>query len=243
MTTTTAQATREPIVLPPVLWIGLPLAMLIAVFGGRLAGDAFYRRWIYGELALVELSTVVFALSAAALAIACWRQRAALPQPWLSWWLLVFAAGALYFGGEEASWGQHLLGWSTPESIARLNDHGETNLHNITNWADEKPKQLVDLASLIGGVIIPLFIWFRGIRLDHRRALYWFLPTIEVLPACLLAVLLKNFERLRDLLDWYPEGILDSNMRMSEPQEMYFSLFFLFYTWSLFLRLKRTRAA
>ncbi len=209
--------------------------MLAVIFGGRLAGNAFYERWIYGELGIVELATMVFALTAGALALACWRRRAALPRPWLGWWLMVFAAGAFYFGGEEASWGQHLFGWQTPEFIARLNDHNETNLHNITNWADEKPKQVVDFASMIGGIALPLYLMFRRIRLDPNGWMYWFVPTIVVLPSCLLATVLKSFERIRDLLQWYPEGIFD--MRMSEPQEMYFSLFFMFYAWSFYRRL------
>lgn len=222
--------------LPPALWLGLPVAMLAVMAGGRLAGDAFYERWIYGELGIVELATMVFGLTAAGFALACWRRRAALPQRWLGWWLLVFAAGAFYFSGEEASWGQHLLGWGTPEEIVRLNDHGETNLHNMTNWADEKPKQLVDLASMLGGIVLPLFLLLRGIRLDPAGWMYWFVPTIVVLPSCLLATVLKSFERLRDLLNWYPDGFFD--VRMSEPQEMYFSLFFLLYAWSFHRRLK-----
>lgn len=224
---------------PAVLWIGLPLALLVVILGGRLAGEDFYQRWIYGELGVVELATVCFGLTAVAFALASWRRRAAFPKPWLGWWTLVFAAGAFYFSGEEASWGQHLLGWGTPEGLARLNDHGETNLHNITNWADEKPKQLVDMASMVGGILIPLFLRFRGIRLDPAGWPYWLLPGLVVLPSCLLATALKSFERLRDLLQWYPEGLFD--FRMSEPQEMYFSLFFMFYAWSLYRRLKGAR--
>jgi hypothetical protein len=234
----TAATIRQPYGdLPPLLWIGLPVAMLAIIFAGRLAGDEFYDRWIYGEIGVVELATVVFALGACAFALAGWRHRAALPGPWLGWWLLFYAAGAFYFAGEEASWGQHLIGWDTPEGIAKLNDHGETNLHNITNWADEKPKQVVDFASMFGGIALPLFLLLRGIRLDPRGWMYWFVPTLAVLPSCLLATVLKSFERLRDLLQWYPQGVLD--MRMSEPQEMYFSLFFLFYAWSFYRRVKR----
>lgn len=224
-------------VLPAALWLGLPLTYLAAILFGRAMGDDFYDRWFYGELGIVELSTTAMALAAAGIAFAAWRRRAALPRRFLGWWLMVFALGALYFGGEEASWGQHLVGWGTPESIKVLNDHGETNLHNITNWADEKPKQLVDAAATIGGVLLPLFLLWRRVRFRPDDWRGWFLPTFAVFPACLIAVVLKNFERLRDALDWYPEGIVD--MRMSEPQEMYFAMFFLIYTLSFYLRLRR----
>lgn len=34
--------------------------------------------------------------------------------------------------GEELSWGQHYLGYTTPESLAGLNQQGEVNLHNLS---------------------------------------------------------------------------------------------------------------
>ena len=36
--------------------------------------------------------------------------------------------------GEELSWGQHLLGFSTPASIADMNQQGELNFHNLRFW-------------------------------------------------------------------------------------------------------------
>jgi hypothetical protein len=33
--------------------------------------------------------------------------------------------------GEEISWGQHIIGFKTPEAIKEINKQGETNLHNL----------------------------------------------------------------------------------------------------------------
>ncbi len=33
--------------------------------------------------------------------------------------------------GEEVSWGQRIFGWTTPVEFARINQQGETNLHNL----------------------------------------------------------------------------------------------------------------
>ena len=41
---------------------------------------------------------------------------------------LVFVLGC----GEEISWGQRLVGYETPDSIAQVNLQGETNIHNLT---------------------------------------------------------------------------------------------------------------
>ena len=225
--------------LPLFLILGLPLGYLAAILFGRLMGDAFYDAWFYGEIGLVELSTVVMALAACGVSIASWRRRDRLPQRFLGWWLGLFVLGTFYFGGEEASWGQHLLGWATPEAFMAINDHGETNFHNSFEIADEPLKQLVDMAALIGGIILPLAFYFRGVRFQPSDWKYWFFPTLAVTPACLCAVVLKNIERLREAVGWYPEGVLD--MRMSEPQEMYFSMFFLLYALSFYMRLRRQR--
>ncbi len=228
--------------LPKAAWLWLPLFTLGLILAGRLAGTEFYDRWFYGELGIVELSTAVFSLSAAVLAILAWRQRRRLPGRILGPWLIIFALGAIYFAGEEMSWGQHILQWQTPASIQDVNDHGETNLHNITNWADEKPKKIVELATIIGGILIPIIMLLKGIRLSPARDWrYWFLPTYAVIVPSVIASILKSIERVQQNFDWYPGELLD--MRMSEPQEMYFGLFFLLYAWSFLHRIKTQEPA
>lgn len=224
--------------IPVPVWLGISTVLLLGIVAAQSLGEQFYERWFYGETGLVELLTVVFSISASLFAFGAWRHRGRLPTPYLGWWLLIFAVGAFFFAGEEASWGQHFLGWSTPDAFRAFNDHGETNLHNITNWADEKPKHLVEFASMIGGVALPIFIRLRGIRLDPETDWrYWFVPTIAVVPGCLYGAALKSIERIRDGFDWYPEGFL--GMRMSEPQEMFFGLFFMIYAWSFHRRIRR----
>lgn len=46
------------------------------------------------------------------------------------------ALGFVFFVacGEEVSWGQHLLGFATPEPIEQLNRQDEFNLHNLNIW-------------------------------------------------------------------------------------------------------------
>jgi hypothetical protein len=71
-------------------------------------------------------------------------------------WIVLWAMACTYFAGEEASWGQWYFGWESPEWFESVNDQGETNLHNMSSWADQKPRALVELFILISGVIIPL---------------------------------------------------------------------------------------
>lgn len=46
--------------------------------------------------------------------------------------LLLLGLLFLFGCGEEISWGQRLLGFDTPDSIARVNLQRETNIHNLT---------------------------------------------------------------------------------------------------------------
>jgi len=41
--------------------------------------------------------------------------------------------------GEEASWGQHLIGFETPEILSGLNAQNETNLHNLWLFHQWRP--------------------------------------------------------------------------------------------------------
>ena len=60
--------------------------------------------------------------------------------------LFVFLLALVLFigAGEELSWGQHILGFETPESVAKHNLQGELNLHNLNPFAgrevDGSPK-------------------------------------------------------------------------------------------------------
>lgn len=58
--------------------------------------------------------------------------------------LLLLGLLFLFGSGEEISWGQRLIGFDTPDSIARVNLQRETNIHNLTifhrrdAWGEEK---------------------------------------------------------------------------------------------------------
>jgi hypothetical protein len=109
------------------------------------------------ETGLVEWLTVIVLLpgiAAALFALARWRRR--LPHPLLGPWILLWSLACIYFAGEEASWGQWLFHWQTPEALLELNDQGETNLHNISSWFDQKPRLLVELFIVIAGLLIPV---------------------------------------------------------------------------------------
>ncbi len=105
------------------------------------------------ELGIVELATPAVLLVAIAAGGAALRYRGRFPGAWLNLWVPLVTLACFYFAGEELSWGQHLFGWATPEYWNTINDQGETNLHNISSWFDQKPRMLLELFVLYGGIV------------------------------------------------------------------------------------------
>jgi hypothetical protein len=89
-------------------------------------------------------------------------------QKWLAAWTALAAICCFYVAGEEVSWGQKFVQWSTPEFWAHLNDQGETNLHNTSSWFDQKPRILLLIGVIGGGILIPLARRFKPSLLPKK---------------------------------------------------------------------------
>ncbi len=224
----------QPRDLPTWLWLWFPPPLLLVQYSVRIYDHALYRRVIEGERGFVELATPCVLLVGVVAGIAVLRRRHSLPDKRLAIWLALVVLGCIYFAGEELSWGQHLFGWQTPPLLEAINDQEETNVHNISSWFDQKPRLLLELWVLIGGVLYPFAHRAEqsGDPLDWRT---WFWPTHVVLPSAALAILIRVPERLKPLFDvqsWPLE------IRYSEPQEYYFGLFLALYSLSIWYRLR-----
>lgn len=215
------------------LWLWFPPLLLLVIVPLKIFAPNFYNVWIDGELGLIELATPVVSIAGAIVGFVLLRRASLLPTRRIRIWVLLVSLGCVYFAGEELSWGQHLFGWNTPAYLEEVNDQEETNLHNISSWFDQKPRMLLELWVLIGGVVWPLL---RRPATPPGRDSYWFWPTIEVLPSAVLAILIRLPERLKSLF-----GIeqLPLELRFSEPQEYYFALFLLIYLASMLRRASR----
>jgi hypothetical protein len=209
--------------LPPWLWLWLPLAWLVLHLGWRIADEPSYRRIWDSELGPEESGTVLLlmlAVGAGVLALRHWRR---LGEPLAVAFVAAMTVGCFYFAGEEASWGQHWFGWATPEGVQALNDQGETNLHNISSWLDQKPRLALELWALVGGILAPLGLAARlGLNDGFWR---WVWPPRLVLPTALLALAVGWLERLKDVFGLSGQWPVD--VRLSETQEFYYAAFLL----------------
>jgi hypothetical protein len=182
-----------------------------------------------GESGMVELTTVLWLLIAIGFCIsAIVVSRRLGIRSLLKAWLIVMILGSLYFGLEELSYGQHMFGWKAGETMSKLNDQQETNLHNISAIFDQVPRALLTLGILIGGVILPLYRQFWGVRLDASNRLYWQWPTMDCVTIGLLVILIRPVM-----------SVIDTDViNTGETKENLFAMFIMLYCISIRLRLR-----
>jgi len=248
--------------LPTWLWAGLPPVLYIALLIIWPTAPELFNKLLLKEVlaegkpgGLVEHLTVIVLLPGLAAGFwAALRWGRHLPGGWLTaGWFALWSLACVYFAGEEASWGQHLFGWETPDwldefyrSFGMINDQGETNLHNASSWLDQKPRAIVELWIVIAGIIIPMiYLLSPNARHNPRGVIYWLLPT----PIGLVAASLMLLVRVLDLLAEPMGGAADASatglrhfitdLGGSEVREYYIALFLSLYLLSFWQRARQ----
>lgn len=193
------------------------------------------------EGGFIEIATVLVLAVAIFHGLRTLGPAKSLKLPLLFSWIAVNLMGAAYFLGEEISWGQHFFNWSTGEWFAERNDQGETNLHNISSWLDQKPRLLLLLWCVTGGLIIPL--WYKA-----RRRLrptsgwpYWFWPTNSVFFVAILIAVIRIPDNILDFLEIDvsdPVRLYFQSFNATEMQECLYGCFILIYLYSIRARVR-----
>ncbi len=222
-----------------VLALIMVAAVRVLAFGQSTALSPTFGTIMGSERGPLELGTAVLAFVAVGMAIhTLVRARQGGAPSFLLGWIGAHLLGALYLGGEEISWGQHLLGWETSGWFAENNDQFETNLHNTSSWLDQKPRLLLFLWCLIGGILVPLIERRRGI-FPGSAWTYWVWPTRACLIAGLAVVLVRIPAQLIDLFGasvYSPARVVLLPLNLTEVQEFLFASFILIYMVSLMRR-------
>jgi len=189
---------------------------------------------------LLEVLTVVVLLPAVVLGAMIFLRRRELPRG-VGWLMLLAGLAALYFAGEEASWGQHWLGYGTPQAVARINEQGEFNIHNISSLFNNVPRQLMFGGALVGGMVLPLALRRRLSWPEAPKSLwYWLIPNYRLVLISAMAVFLRLPNRLHHWLGAPPTEsyLARAVFRYSgEFKEYCFALIILLYLLSVYLRM------
>ena len=195
--------------------------MLLAQIGIEIFVPAENLPDLHSEGGPHEILQFTFAALGLVWALRClikvWPQK----NLWLTAWVVFFCLGCTYIAGEEISWGQHIFYWDTPEYWAEMNDQQETNLHNMSSWLDQKPKLLLLLGVVVGGLIIPALQKLKPSLLPQQFNIIYPPAILGVTAACTL--LTKIIDKLQDNLD---ENLFT---RASEVEEVYLFYFVLLY--------------
>ncbi len=230
---------NQPKDLPSWLWLWLPITVVLIPYVTRFI-DPATDPYVFGELGVMENITVVALLFAIALAIKCYAHLGKLQFPIFKKWIGLLLLGCIYYAGEELSWGQHWLGWATPELWQNVNDQGETNLHNTIGLLDQFPRAVLSLAALVA-IVVPLYLRISGKSLGTDTFKYWWLPTYVNIPTCFMALAVSIHEKSYKLFDTTVPYILD--IRAGETKECMLALFLLMYLASFYNRIKQLPAS
>jgi len=203
--------------------LAIPAMLAIFLIVTNAVSREFYATWILPEgFGFLELGHFFIPLAGLAIAIRLAVRPYVRARRLVFVFLCLAALACFYIAGEEMSWGQHIFHWNTPEYWADLNRQDETNLHNTMHLFGKKPRALLEIGILVGGIILPLLALFYPAIRANRWSL--FIPAIAILPAALGAALFKGMDALQKKLE-----IPSLVQRPSEATESFLYLFLLFY--------------
>lgn len=218
--------------LPNIVWLWIPVMVFCFLASFEFLEPKDFVKTMYNENGAVEIAQFLFIAAAFFVYIACFATIKTQSLA-LSSWVGIAALSCLYIAGEEVSWGQHFWNWSTPEYWAALNDQGETNFHNTSSWLDQKPRLVLEIGVIIGGLIIPCLLRFKPHVLPRQFTMIYPPAILSVTAAIALLI------NVADKIDDY--NPVELFTRTSEAEELYLFYFVLLYGVILYRRIMQDK--
>lgn len=195
---------------------------------------------IYHEVTgFIEYFQVAGALFGAYFAILLLRKSIQVQDKGLIVWFILGVLGCIYVSGEELSWGQHFFGWATSEEWALINDQNETNLHNTSAWFDQKPRLILELGIIVGGLIWPFLVKFKKVPGFMYKGIFAFfvrvMPDTRLWLIALLGETVMFSERIVEAAFGKAAKMYLPFDRPSEVHETYMMFFVLCYMYALYI--------
>ena len=207
--------------LKPLYCLYLPLLWMAAQIALELTLDQNTLINIHAENGPHELLQFLMLVAGAVIAARTFL-RMDKSNMWLNIWIGLAFAACTFVAIEEMSWGQSVFKWGTPEFWAHINVQEETNLHNTSTWLNQKPRILLAIGIVTGGLLIPLAKKYKPAWVPEKFNIIYPPATLGVTAALYFFVRLseKTANVFFDLDIW---------ARPSEIEEVYFFYFVLLY--------------
>lgn len=157
----------------------LPFVLLAAGAVAALMGKDAYH-WLTREDGFAENMQVVFYSLSFVLSLVLAHRLRGTQTRWIAPLYLYLAAGFFFLVGEELSWGQRILGWSTPESLQAINKQRETNLHNI--YGVGSTFKWIQLLVGAYGALLPVVVARWRALAPWRLPLSFLVPHFTLIP-------------------------------------------------------------
>lgn len=213
-------------VLPPLLCAGI-------IFASFYAGPDVYERIAASPVGFQEMITTLFLVFAIIGSFVLLSRPQVRFDRVLRRWISVYAAGLVYFLGEDINWGQYIFGLQPPDFFLERNKEHEINLHNMSSWFNQKPRLVVEAWVFVAGVLVPLG-WSAPRRWTRKFVPDALWPDARSLPLALCSLVLiwpKRVAGFSTEFSWM-------NIRLSEIQEVFFAYFMLVYLFFLWGRIR-----
>ena len=140
-------------------------------------------QWYAGEDGVSEWWTVAAYVASATMAGVVARTLMRLGHLRLGWLHALFAVLFVIGALEEISWGQRIFDWSTPGSLASINEQGETTVHNLWSMDRVAPTAIFWGSALaLLGAIVRAILHHQG-RVTNAD---FILPSLVLSPALLM---------------------------------------------------------
>ena len=220
------------------VWLVMPLALAVLLVAVPRISTAFYMTWIdderTGVLQALHWVIPLWGFIVAGRILLICRK---VTGPFFKIWVVTIALGCLIIAGEEMSWGQHYFGWASPEGWTAINTQAETNVHNVSSWFNQKPRLLLELGIVVGGILIPILGMYRP------KIYSWHFAIILPPRICFPTAVFVELSRVAEFLQDYIGFGFYVFYRPSEAQETYIYIFILLYLIVLHRRLIALPAA
>jgi hypothetical protein len=213
-----------------ILTLWFPLLVLAAQLLMEMTFSGNEKAVLMSENGPVELLQFIVIVSACAVAGMTLFKISLKTNAALFGWVLMAAFACFYIGGEEVSWGQHFLNWDTPAYWQAINDQHETNFHNMTSWLDQKPRLVLFLGIVVGGLVFPVLQKFKPGTLPEKFSVVY--PPAFLVPVALLVTGPYLVQEIAE--HFFQRGVFQ---RVSEVQELYMYYFVLLYLMALHRRI------